>query len=317
MTEKVPVIEIFPFDFSDEKLILEAINLLNEGTEKKKHTPEFWEWRFSGNPFGESLGWYAREMISGDLAGILLWWPWRFISENQEKLFYQAINGKTASRYRNLKIFYSLNSIAIQHFQEINIGLFGYANENSYPNYRNTGWKLLTRVHPILIPVSPIRSLMRLFLKSQSLMPEASDPEQIQFFFHNHEGKNENQIKTNWDNRILSWRFFQHPVHKYSYFYKNESLIIFRIKKRRKLKEAQIVFSDLAEKSDYHDFVGLLKRQHFDIMSYFGFNSLLSEILKRKLFRFTMKKDLYFIVNDTEFLRNKQLRFEMAEADSQ
>ncbi len=310
-------IVIFPFDFSDEILIQKAINLLNEGTLKKKHTREFWDWRFANNPFGESYGWYAKDTITGDLAGILLWWPWKFNAGKQDGRFYQAINGKISEKYRHRKIFLRLNNTAIDFFQDLNAGLFGFPNENSYPGYQKLGWMTFTRINPFLIPLSPVRTLLKFFLGNKEDADVLSVKPCINFRFKNLESQTGSFLTTLWNVQNLTWRFQNHPAHEYCYFNINDSLFIYRTKKRSRFIEAQVVFSDIVCKSDYQQLKKHLRKRGVDFLTYFGFNTLLNDILRKKIFKLTLKKNLYFIVQNSDILQQGNIRLEMAETDSQ
>jgi hypothetical protein len=315
--KRSPEIEFLPFDFENQKLVEEAINLLNEGTSAKRHNMDFWNWRFKENPFGKSLGWYAMDNLNKKLAGILLWWPWKFTVNGNEVLFYQAINGKTSNECRNLGVFRTLNDLSLKYFQSQNIGLYGFPNENSYPSYHEPVWKTVTKVQPWLVPVSFRTSLFNLLINKKPDLQTVSGFKNLTTDILNEISTSASILMTAWNSISIQWRFESHPLHVYKFFNFQNQFIIYRIKKRFRFFEAQIVFSDIADDSILPVFMKHLKCNGIDFMTYFGHNTTLSKILKRRMIKFKLKKNLHFVIHNATETEVSQIRFEMAEADSQ
>lgn len=316
MTEFNTDIGYFEFDFSSIELADEAIFLLNSGTKLQKHNRESWNWRFNENPFGKSYGWYARDLKTNRLASILLWWPWKFRMGNEEKLCYQAINGKTDAGFRLSGVFFHLNELSLKFFSEMDVLLYGFPNENSYPSYRKLNWETVTDIHPVYYCVSPVRTLIRKFRLAKTDHRKQFDPPQDWHYTSGSESTG--SVRTPWDAESFGWRFRRHPLHQYQYFLdKEKNLIVYRFKKRGMFKEAQIVFSDTDGEKFLKDFIYKLKSENIDFFSYFGNQTNLQRVLKNRVCRFSLKKSLKLVVNTKSFLHGKSFRFEMAETDSQ
>ncbi len=316
MTEFNNDIGYFEFDFSSIELADEALFLLNSGTKHQKHNREFWNWRFNENPFGKSYGWYARDLKTNRLASVLLWWPWKFRMGNEEKLCYQAINGKTDARFRLSGVFFHLNELSLKFFSEMDVLLYGFPNENSYPSYSKLNWKTVTDIHPDYYCVSPIRTVAGMFGLSKSDHQKQFDlPQDWNYSSWN---QSTGYVRTLWNAESFGWRFRKHPLHQYHYYFDQEkNLIVYRLKKRGIFKEAQIVFSDTVGEKFLKDFINKLKSENIDFFSYFGNHTNLQHILKKRMCRFSLKKSLKLVVNSKSFFKDMPLRFEMAEADSQ
>lgn len=309
-------IKILPFDFGDDSLIDETIKLLNDGSKLKKHNLEFWDWKFNKNPFGKSIGWYAKDNNNNCLAGVLLWWPWKFTIGNVEVSFYQAINGKTNASYRNLGIFYKLNSTAINYFRSMNVGLIGFPNDQSYPSYRKLGWNTLTIIHPIYIAISPLKTITKLLAKRKFVTnsPTLSGEDNFDFNFRIDQNT---FIQTSWSNPLIEWRFKMHPIHKYYCFMDSQNHFVYRIKQRGLFWEAQVVYSQLRDPGNLHYFIKHLSNREIDFLSYFGYNTVLDATLKRFIIKYRLKKPLYFVLDYSTDFGEIPFRFEMAETDSQ
>lgn len=309
-------IVICSFDFKDEGLINHTLDLLNYGSKRHKHTRAYWDWRFEENPFGPSLGWYAKDLVNSKLAGVLLWWPWKYNINNSNVLFYQAINGKTAPEYRNIGIFYELNRVAINYFTERNIPLYGVPNSQSYPSYVKLQWFTLTAVQPYYFLVSPFKTLIKLLTKRQKVTfnSQLFDLSGINIKKQNFPA---NVLYTEWDKNTLHWRFCKHPLFSYYYFSINGKLIIFKIKDRNKLLEAQVVFCSFNKYSEIRKFTNFLNEQRVDLISYFGYNTECLRLFKRRILRYKLKKSLYFVINDRRYSAPVNFSLELAETDTQ
>lgn len=306
--------EILPFDFEDFALITESIKLLNSNSNKNKQNIEFWRWRYNENPFAKSLGWYAKEKDTKEIAAILLFWPWKYYYNSKEYLFYQAIDGITNKKYQKIGIFLAVNKTAMDFFSRNNYALFGIPNGQSYPTYRKLKWETIERINPYLIPLSPVKTLIR-YIFRKSIKPE------IELQDHrikplNVEIEESNKINTIWTEELINWRFVKHPYFKYYTFVSNDSKFIFKTIARGNLIEAQIMLSNIDETDSFTKFKKFLKKHHVDILSYYGSNTKLIHIINNSIYKIKQKKILYLVLKDLPELHGIPFRFEQAERDT-
>lgn len=306
--------EIKPFDFNNNELVSQAIELLNEDSSRQSHTKDFWEWRFENNPFGEPLGWYIRDTVSDKLACILLFWPWIFTrKDSPPKLFYQAINGKTSTSFKNKGLFFSLNKQAIDFFNEKKIYLYGFPNEQSLPSYKKLKWLISGPLNPVLVPIFNFLPEW----KFKKRFNNALNENELKLKHDNGPEAGSNLIQTNWSEEIIKWRFHKHPGKVYSIYAQKENIILYRIIKRSFFKEAKIVMSQLNSEFKMKDFKIHLKENKISLFTYIGLNTRLSDEINKLTFKFRIKKKLYFVHNYMKDQDKNNFRIELAESDSQ
>jgi hypothetical protein len=307
-------IEIHSFDFTDLDLITKSIELLNSNSTHERHNLAYWRWRFDSNPFAENYGWYAKEIKSGELAAILLFWPWKYNYNKKEYLFYQAIDGITNQKYRNKGIFMHINKIALSYFNENNHALFGIPNGKSYPTYKKLNWKTIEKIDPYIVPLTPVKSTFRLFFGTSSKSEMSLQDYKVKPF----DIKNEDhtKIKTHWTRELIDWRFVKHPLFNYYAFHSSNCDIIFKLKVRGKMTEAQILFSNIMEATSFKKFKKFLIKHQFDLISYYGSNTVLDQIIKKTILKVRKKKTLFLVLKDIPELRGVPFTIEQAERDT-
>lgn len=306
--------EILPFDFSNNPLIDEAICLLNAETTSKKHNRAFWDWKFLNNPFGPSVGWYARENDTKKLAGVLLWWPWKFYNLNQEVIYYQAINGKTDSEYRNAGIFLELNRVAIDFFRKGSNNLYGVPNNQSYPSYVKLGWETISTLNPVYIAISPIKTFLKILYNRKQVdhKPTVSELAGLRF-----EADNKSFLSTKWNQSLIEWRFLKHPNNTYSFYRDGENFIVYKINSKAKFIEAKVIMTSITQSFELKHFFNHLNSDDIDFVSYYGCNTLFYNILNKQVKKYRVNKNRLFFVVNKNIAGNSSYRFELAATDSQ
>jgi hypothetical protein len=255
------------FDFSDSLLTERALDLLNANQVKSRHNRAFWDWRFLMNPFGVSHGWYALDEEKDRLAGLLMWWPWRFTGPGGEITAYQAINGITAEEYRNMGIFLNLNGCAIGYFNDGDYILYGFPNEKSYPAYRRLEWYTAGKIHLLIAPVSYLKGLR------MSIAAESDDIIPVEYLYRGEElrlQRDKNAISTKWTGESLRWRFAEHPRKRYYIYRRPSGDIIFTLRHYRFFSEARIVFTNTLGSGLFRDFRRFLSCYPIAVCSYYG-----------------------------------------------
>jgi hypothetical protein len=305
--------EVSPIDFSDKPMVAKANDLLNSTSAIKKHSMEFWEWRFDNSPFAPSHGWWAVEKQSKELAAVVTYWSWKFTYQSKEYQFYQAMNGAANEKFRGLGVFKELNIKAMEYYKDKQIPLFGIPNKNSYPTYKRLGWDTIQPLNTTFIIVSPIRSLINFIFGKRKkpadlLLRNAFEP-------FDAIPERTDVIRTNWNRENLTWRFGSHPKFTYFRYHEGKTDVIFRIREKGKLHEGQIIYSCLPDFKSYLKFRKFMRKNNLDLLSYYGVNTNMNIYLKKILLKIKKKESLYFVVKNIPELDNIPFVIELAERD--
>jgi len=128
---------------------------------------------------------------------------------------------------------------------------------------------------------------------------------------------NDRILYTPWNKDIIEWRFFKHPVFNYRFFFVGNDIIIYKTKNRFRLYEAQVVLSTITDHKVIKVFIKYLKEEGVDFISYYGLNTKFNRFFNHKVFKYKLKKKLYFVISNSSYLEKSVFRIELAELDSQ
>jgi hypothetical protein len=86
---------------------------------------------------------------------------------------------------------------------------------------------------------------------------------------------------------------------------------------RRKIfTEVQPVLSNIASGSQFRTFLKYLRRKNFDILSYYGYNTGFTRLIKKRILSLKRKKPLSFVIQNKPG-SDVSVRLELAEMDTQ
>ena len=261
MTKKINI-ERLEFDSKDS--ILEVLSLLNLAFDTEAFNIPWWNWKYSSNPFGEPLGWFATVSGEAAMVGVRLLWPWVFTFRDKCSVFYQAVDTATHPDFRGYGIFSALTSNALAHVVDLNSSIYNFPNEQSYPAYKKLQWEDLGNIPWINIPIS-----IGSFLKKKEIKGFEEECGLNYKLVGSHDIKfkrDESFWSTNWTNEIIKWRFVDNPIYDYYYYSNDYGSIIFKVKYVRSFKIAQIVLSQAERKCFFIDakkFLDKLPKEEF------------------------------------------------------
>lgn len=196
---------------------------LGGGTERSPRTPEFFSWKHSQSPFGQSFSLGVRCLRSADLVGLRLFQPWNFLSGGDSIRGVRAVDTCTHPDHQRKGIFSYLTRLALQDLASEKVDLvFNTPNKKSLPGYLKLGWELFCEV-PIMIRAVPVGRRVTGSHDRQSLedvlrMFSVADVEHLLAATRVDSG-----FQIDKSLRYLQWRYSGHPTVKYYYSFLSEA----------------------------------------------------------------------------------------------
>jgi hypothetical protein len=154
--------------------------------------PNYFQWKFRDNPFGESL--HVIAVNQGRVIGSRVFW--RLDIEGYEA--YQCVDTSILPEYQGKGLFKSTVLKALDIIGDKLI--YNYPNELSGPAYIKSGWKVVKNSTSIKV------NLTNLMVKSSPVL--------------------------NWDEQQLRWRFEKNPLAKYYTMKKKDYYYVFSLRRK-------------------------------------------------------------------------------------
>ena len=183
--------QICPYRLDVVPIILKLLKkTLGEGTATRK-TNDFWHWKHTVNPFGESYGLYAWHDEKRIAIGLRILMRWQFESPAGEIIHaVRAVDTATHPDFQRRGIFSALTRQALDNLKQEGVHLvFNTPNQYSLPGYLKLGWQVVAKLPMYIKIISPL-SMM---LKIMRLKPVAQQPIQFDKYF---------------SSQILTWQEF-------------------------------------------------------------------------------------------------------------
>ena len=237
--------EIDNIDFSSEKDVMESLSLLKKVFNNDIFTSQWWRWKYLSSPFGEAIGWCAKDINTNSIISVRIVWKWKFISENKIIDAYQMVDSATDESFRGIGLFTTLTRQALSYIDGGMI--FNFPNKNSSSLDKKIGWNELSN-QPWLFCVSTVYD--KHIYKTGLLDVDSLNTYYIE--------KKSDNIHTLWSKDFFKWRFVHHPYFVYYYFQCLNSFIIYKIEKYNFCKIATILYVTNSSVDVYNQFSGYL-----------------------------------------------------------
>ncbi len=291
--------DVEEFDFNNNSKRDEVFTLLTKVFPYSNFNKNWWKWKYKNNIFGEPLAWVACEKNTNQIIGTRFLWPWKFKRGDETILAYQSLDSATDPSYFRKGIFSVLTSEAIIKSKQSNFLIYNFPGSNSYSGYKKLGWNDLEKVSWLILPINALSFAKQSFniysdnssIIDENLITPSSDFEIL---------VNNSFFSTNWDKDTIKWRFSEHPFYKY-YYYDKTDKCIFRISKRKKWIEAQLIVSDFRSKHSLMSFCNFLSKLGVSFLSINAYNNQTYKIAEKILYSF--KHSSY--INYVYYYQNK------------
>lgn len=209
------------YAFDDKVGVEEALELirsaLGPGSERNPRSQEFFQWKHSESPFGESLLLGVRDKANHELVGLRAFQRWR-VSRPQDGLNLKAVRAvdtSTRPDHQRRGLFTRLTRWGLDRFSaEGGQLVFNTPNTNSLPGYLKMGWEVVTSVPVRFKWLKPGRGASARQGDSWEEVLGAG-PEIWNGMLGESRPRTTLSIDKNWD--YLRWRYTGHPALKYSF----------------------------------------------------------------------------------------------------
>ena len=205
---------IRPFRADDLPEVLHLLRASLGETASLQRTPELFEWKHVGNPFGRSLMLVA---VDGEtIAGFRAFMRWELVRPNGDRLrCVRAVDTATHPDYRRRGIFRNLTLAALDAARDDGVDMvFNTPNPRSGAGYLSMGWSEVGTIRPL---ASPAPGLFRSAPDTTGL-PDPADfvraPQPVGLeTFTDREGSG---LRTPRTAAYQQWRFTTHPTARYT-----------------------------------------------------------------------------------------------------
>jgi hypothetical protein len=131
------------------------------GWDRDSTFAEFFDWKHSQNPFGESPAWIAA--AGADIVGFRTFLRWQF--EDRDRTIrhaVRAVDTATAPAFQGRGIFRQLTMTGVDTLTAEGVDfVFNTPNANSRPGYLRMGWSEVGRL-PLVVRVAGVASVVRM-----------------------------------------------------------------------------------------------------------------------------------------------------------
>ncbi|UII79915.1 GNAT family N-acetyltransferase [Flagellimonas sp. CMM7] len=223
---------------SDAPEIVELLKVaLGVGTEKSVAN---WYWKHYENPFGQSKIYVA--VIDTEIVGVRAFMQWKWVEKDSGKVLkaVRAVDTAVSPNHRRKGIFLTLTNHALQKVKEEKFDfVFNTPNNKSIGGYLKLGW-VLNRKIPVNLIVNPLfwLSNKRKLEKFSSDTLKLIEDNEIKFQYP----FKESMLTCPFTTEYFVWRYVNNPLASYKYLHTaNGVLVIYRIKKTKKVVECRVV----------------------------------------------------------------------------
>jgi len=290
------------FDFGDEKLITETIDLLKTVFSNTEFNKNWWLWKYRNNPFGNPLGWYASH--NGKLVGVRLATPNRFRMQKDIYNAYQMVDTATHPEYGKRGIFTALTKKAVEKIRSKNSFIFNFPNDNSFPGYISLGWNKIKDLSWYISPTS-FSAFLRRTKTADFVFPVISERRYME------------NCCTDWNEESLNWRFKEHPYNKYfTFILSQKDFVIYKIRKIKGLSTAVIMIGDSSDGEFFcKEFIKYLSKSGIAMISYNGMNDVFEKFFKKKIIVARSSVKINYVTRDLPCDLENRIVLELADTD--
>ena len=131
------------------------------GWERDAAFAEFFDWKHTENPFGESPAWVA--LAGDDIVGFRTFLRWQFEDRHRAiRHAVRAVDTATSPAFQGRGIFRQLTMTGVETLIDAGVDfVFNTPNANSRPGYLRMGWSEVGRL-PLVVRVAGIPSVLRM-----------------------------------------------------------------------------------------------------------------------------------------------------------
>jgi hypothetical protein len=209
-------------------------------------TAEFWHWKHRHNPFGSSPMWLAHSGPS--LVGVRLFMRWGLRADERRYTAVRAVDTATHPDFQGKGIFKRLTLKLVDEEQRAGTNLiFNTPNDQSRPGYLKMSWQTVGRLSLWLLPRRPLQ-LVRAALAGPAPAKDDAGPLEDRvtpgcFDAANARGllsfPPSERFHTPTSAAYLAWRYSA-PGLTYGVSDTEEALVVFRLRRRGRLRELRI-----------------------------------------------------------------------------
>ncbi|MEZ9324219.1 GNAT family N-acetyltransferase [Vibrio cyclitrophicus] len=211
-------------------------------------------WKYSENPFGESI--VEQRIIDEEVVSIRYLMRWEMKSHKGKYNCFQATDSATAVSQRGMGHFSHLTNEAINKIDDGFI--FNFPNENSKGIYLKLGWKLESVTKSFIAPT------LNFFL-----------PRELSF--------QSEILYTDWDNERLTWRLSNGK--QYKRFTINQRVFVYKDRSFSSFVLADIICTPVdMEIGDFKLFLSHLRKEGYVLFRYVGFGTRAELVIDKSLF---------------------------------
>ena len=251
---------------------------------------DFFQWKYSENPFGDNIVQYAIE--DDELVASRIFMSWIMHHGEQPLGCYQATDSATLKSYRGKGLFKRLTLECLDQLRESDF-VFNFPNQNSLGTYVKLGWKCVENIRPLIVP-----TVNYFFSKSAVAATEASD------FF----------IGTQWHDKLLKWRFANGKNYQ-SFNVDRQRLFTYRMLSVKGVRVADVIQTHPElTLTDLKQFFQALRLQDIFAIRYMGLNTAMRALIENNvLISFYFGSGVNFVTKGAP--EAARFRVEMIDAD--
>lgn len=220
-------------------------------------TEEFWRWKHESNPFGPSPVLLAE--ADGQLVGVRAFLRWRWRCGDRVVKAVRAVDTATHPDWRGRGIFRRLTLELVERMRQEGVAfVFNTPNAKSGAGYLSMGWKTVGRLRVSVRPRKPLRFVARLLnMREAVALPSCREGGHLSVYLRGSNGPRETlgahgslqRYEADGSPDYLSWRYLDIPGVEYvsrtaqcglAEGSGTESIVVFRIRRRRALTEALV-----------------------------------------------------------------------------
>lgn len=229
------------------------LTLLNAGFSKIQKASiqrgeEYWNWKFTNNPFGKSIVTIAE--IDSRVIAVNNLWPWEFNIRGSVLRSLQPCDSVVHSDYQGKGLFkrMRLHSINIARDQNFSF-IFNFPNQNSLPAYLLLGWHFQGNIPWMVKILKPLDVVRDMFSDHKTESVTIDDIYHLDINLINEVAQKDDSLdqylKINRVAGFHEWRYLNHPYRSYGMIicekgYKR-SIAIFSINKKGDSNEMVVV----------------------------------------------------------------------------
>lgn len=217
-----------------------------------EHHAAFFEWKHDRNPFGSSPSWVAIDQDTGAVAGFRTFLRWEFECDGAVIRAVRAVDTATHPDYQGRGIFRDLTLRAVDELTDEGVAfVFNTPNDQSRPGYQKMGWQIVGRLPVAAQPRSPWALLRMMRARTAADLwssPSTAGVPADETLFCTIVGdrasasgiSSRGVLATHRGTEYLTWRYAGFPPLGYRALVADDSVVIFRLRRRAVALEAVV-----------------------------------------------------------------------------